>query len=81
MTVSTTTPQPSKLSTLEVFLNFIKHPGTNTALGLTFAALAQFTASVPAGDRNTTTWIGVGYAVANLILSRFDDNPSTLTTK
>ena len=79
--MSTTSAPASKLSTLEVLLNFIKHPGTNTALGLTFAALAQFTASVPAGDRNTTTWIGVGYAVANLILSRFDDNPASLTTK
>lgn len=53
---------------INAFLNFVKHPGTNTGLGITLAALSAFTATVPATDRADTTLAGLAYGVASLLL-------------
>jgi hypothetical protein len=55
---------PTSSSLINTALEFIKHPGTGTAFGITLAALAQFTAAVPVKDRTAPTLIGLGYAVA-----------------
>lgn len=67
-------------SPITPLLNFIRHPGTNTGLGLALAALAQFTASVPARDRSLPTYLGFGYALATQILDRFGPELATAPT-
>lgn len=61
-------------------LNFIRHPGTNTGLGLALAALAQFTAAVPTKDRSLPTYLGFGYALATQFLDRFGPELATAPT-
>lgn len=62
-------------------LNFIQHPGTNTSLGLVAAALSQFTALVPASDRNSTTIVGIAYAFAVQALDVLDQSTPTPSKK
>ena len=62
-----TTPTPVS-STVTTFLDFVRHPGTSTGLGVTIAALSQFTAAVPSKDRTTPTLLGLGYALASQVL-------------
>lgn len=76
MSISKTTTG-SNLSSLEVFLNFVKHPGTSTGLGLALAALSQFTAAVPVHDRTAPTLLGLGYALAAQLIDLLDNKTST----
>jgi hypothetical protein len=68
--MTTTTPAGPFATLLESFLNFVKHPGTSTGLGLSLAALSQFTAAVPKSDRTTPTLIGLGYALAVQVMHK-----------
>ena len=59
---------PTLPGAIETLLNFVKHPGTSTSLGLVLAGLSQFTAAVPVKDLTAPTILGLGYAVAAQVI-------------